>query len=141
LKREFSRLVIVVNGGITTAQQIDEQLGRVDGVMIGREAYHHPWSMAEWDRRFDGATSDAPPPERDAVEAAMVEYMERESAARAIAWPHIARHMMGLRNGAAGARRWRQVWSDHRLKDEPAREVSRLARSAMQASGAAVEPC
>jgi len=139
LKRDFPRLVIVVNGGITTAQQIEEQLANVDGAMIGREAYHHPWSMAEWDRRFDGATHNAPLSARDEIEEAMVEYMKRESAEHAIGWPHIARHMMGLRNGSAGARRWRQVWSDHRLEDEPAREVSRLAREAVRASSAAAE--
>ena len=41
--------------------------------------------------------------------------------------------MLGLRNGEPGARRWRQVWSDHALKGEPARTVSRLARAAMAA--------
>ena len=48
-------------------------------------------------------------------------------------WSRIARHMLGLRNGEPGARRWRQVWSDHGLKGEPARTVSRLARAAMAA--------
>ena len=57
----------------------------------------------------------------------MVAYMEREHAGRGTPWHSIARHMMGLYNGLPGARRWRQVWSDHRLKGERPREVMRLA--------------
>jgi tRNA-dihydrouridine synthase A len=103
--------------------------------MIGREAYHHPWAMAAWDERFFGeAPSEL---ERDAVEAAMVDYMERQQRDRGEPWSRIARHMIGLRNGEPGARRWRQVWSDHGLKAEPARTVSRLARDALRGVGRA----
>ena len=93
--------------------------------MIGREAYHDPWWMADWDARFFG---DAP---RDARRARtsrrqMCDYMacRRPSTAR---WSHIARHMLGLCNGVPGARRWRQVWSDHRLKSRPPHEVMAIA--------------
>ncbi|HNM40638.1 MAG TPA: tRNA dihydrouridine(20/20a) synthase DusA, partial [Giesbergeria sp.] len=61
---------------------------------------------------------------------AMVDYMEREAAQYGTPWYAIARHMLGLRHGLSGARRWRQVWSDHRLKDLPAREVAAQARAA-----------
>jgi tRNA-dihydrouridine synthase A len=81
--------------------------------------------MADWDARFFGATDE--PRDRDAVEDAMVEYMQRVVASGE-PWAHVARHMIGLRNGLAGARHWRQVWSDHRLKDEAPATVSRLAR-------------
>jgi tRNA-dihydrouridine synthase A len=127
LKRDFPELVFVVNGGVTTNDQIAAHLQALDGVMVGREAYHHPWGMTTWDARFYGA-----PPhtlDRDAIEEAMVGYMERR--ANWEPWSRIARHMLGLRNGEPGARRWRQVWSDHGLKSEPARTVSRLARAAM----------
>jgi tRNA-dihydrouridine synthase A len=100
--------------------------------MIGREAYHHPWTMASWDERFFGDWPSAL--ERDAVEAAMVEYMERQMRERDEPWSRIARHMIGLRNGEPGARRWRQVWSDHGLKGESPRTVSRLARAALAPS-------
>lgn len=59
----------------------------------------------------------------------MVDYMEREAAAHGTGWYAIARHMLGLRHGLPGARRWRQVWSDHRLKHRPAREVLALAHA------------
>lgn len=126
LKQELPQLKIVINGGIAGDEAIAEQLTHVDGVMIGREAYHHPWSMAGWDARFLGA-ADIAPPSREQVEAAMVAYMERLLAERGTSWPHVARHMMGLWNGTPGARRWRQVWSDHRLKAEPPAAVAAIA--------------
>jgi tRNA-dihydrouridine synthase A len=130
LKRDFPALCIVVNGGVTTDEQIAAHLQSVDGVMLGREAYHHPWKLADWDARF---FADAPRAiDRDSVENAMVDYMEQQQSPIGVPWPRIARHMLGLRNGEPGARRWRQVWSDHRLKDEPAAAVSGLARAAMQ---------
>ena len=133
LKRDFPALAFVVNGGVTTNAQIAAHLQAVDGVMIGREAYHHPWSLASWDAQFFG---DAVRPlDCDGVEAAMVDYMEQRSHSSGEPWSRIARHMLGLRNGQPGARRWRQVWSDHRLKGEPARVVSRLARAAMAGQG------
>ena len=127
LRAEFPGLTFVVNGGIETEDQISEQLRHVDGVMVGRRAYHEPWSMASWDARFFGDT--AQPRERDAVEDAMVGYLSR-LADSGIAWAGAARHMLGLRNGQPGARRWRQVWSDHRLRTLPPRDVERMAREA-----------
>ena len=132
LKRDFSALTIVLNGGVTSNEQIAEHLLHVDGVMLGREAYHHPWKMAEWDTRFLDAAAPAAT-EREEVEAAMVAYMEREARARATPWHSIARHMMGLYNGVPGARRWRQGWSDHRLKAQAPSDVMRLARRAFDA--------
>jgi tRNA-dihydrouridine synthase A len=122
---EFPALTIVLNGGLKTPEQIAEQLAHVDGVMLGREAYHHPWPMADWDARFFGA--EPVERDRDEVEAEMVRYMERV-VARGEPWSHVSRHMLGLRNGLPGARRWRQVWSDHRLKHEAPATVSRRAR-------------
>ena len=51
LKREFPELEIVVNGGISTLDHIDAQLAAVDGVMLGRAAYHNPWLLADFDAR------------------------------------------------------------------------------------------
>jgi tRNA-dihydrouridine synthase A len=137
LKRDFPLLRFVVNGGITDTGQIAQQLQAVDGVMVGREAYHHPWSMAGWDADWLGAAPAAAPPTREGVEAAMVAYMERENARSGTPWPAIARHMLGLYNGTPGARRWRQAWSDHRLKERPPRAVWAHARALRD--GAALE--
>lgn len=127
LKQDFPALTIVLNGGIATDAQIAEQLRSLDGVMVGREAYHHPWLMAGWDEAFLGAEHEVR--SREAVEAAMVGYMERMQR-DGEPWPRVARHMLGLWNGQPGARRWRQVWSDHRLKDQPPAVVAGLAAQA-----------
>jgi tRNA-dihydrouridine synthase A len=128
LKHDFPQLTIAINGGLTTSEQVAEQLQHVDGVMLGREAYHNPWWLSEWDVAFYGAAPSGI--SRESVEEQMVDYMEREAAAHGTAWYSIARHMLGLRHGMPGARKWRQVWSDHRLKGLPAREVLAHARAA-----------
>jgi tRNA-dihydrouridine synthase A len=134
LKRDFPLLTIVVNGGIQTSAEVAEQLAHVDGVMLGREAYHNPWWLAGWDEAFFG---DAPSGlTREWVEAQMVAYMEREAAVHGTSWYSVARHMLGLRHGLPGARKWRQVWSDHRLKALTASEVWAIARQG-QTTGAA----
>ncbi len=131
LKADFPHLVICVNGGIKTTDQVREQLRHLDGVMVGREAYHNPWWLSEWDAGFfegDGVASPAEVLTREHVEDQMVAYMEREAAAHGTPWAAIARHMLGLRHGLPGARHWRQVWSDHRLKGLAPREVWARAR-------------
>jgi tRNA-dihydrouridine synthase A len=130
LKREFPHLTIAINGGITTDVQIAEQLQQVDGVMVGREAYHNPWLLAGWDAAFLGAEPAALT--REEVEAHMCDYMAREAAAHGTPWSAIARHMLGLRHGLPGARRWRQVWSDHKLKGQHPRDVMALAHGAVR---------
>jgi tRNA-dihydrouridine synthase A len=138
LKRDFPALTIVANGGIAGDDAIAERLAEVDGVMVGRDAYHHPWRMADWDRRFLGDESAGAGPTREGVEDAMVGYMARQ-AALGRPWPGVARHMMGLWNGTPGARRWRQVWSDHRLKSEAPAAVAARATAARVDAAARVE--
>jgi tRNA-dihydrouridine synthase A len=133
LKRDFPRLTIAINGGFTTPAHVDEQLRELDGVMIGRAAYHDPWWLAQWDSRYWGESPD-PGRTREWVEEQMVAYMERDAAAHGTPWPSIARHMLGLRHGLPGARRWRQVWSDHRLKHMRPREVLARARDTLAAA-------
>ena len=128
LKRDFPALNIAINGGFATNGAVEEQLELVDGVMVGREAYHNPWWLTQWDERFYGAAPSSVT--RQGIEETMVNYMEREALRYGTPWPSIARHMLGLRHGLRGARCWRQVWSDHHLKDMPARQVMALARAA-----------
>jgi tRNA-dihydrouridine synthase A len=124
LKRDFPSRTIVLNGGVQTNEQIDEQLAHLDGVMLGREAYHNPWLMADWDERYFGEAPQVLT--RGEAEARMVAYMSRLQAA-GVPWSHASRHMLGLWNGTPGARKWRQVWSDHTLKAEAPQRVSDLA--------------
>ncbi|KQT10161.1 tRNA-dihydrouridine synthase A [Ramlibacter sp. Leaf400] len=134
LKRDFPGLLFVINGGLATNAQVQEHLQRgLDGVMAGREAYHNPWWLASWDEAFYGEAAFAG--SRESVEAALVDYMAAEKRERGTSWYSVARHMLGLRNGLPGARRWRQVWSDHRLKTLDPHEV--MARAHRQVALAA----
>jgi tRNA-dihydrouridine synthase A len=133
LKEDFPQLSISINGGITTDAQVREQLARLDGVMIGREAYHNPWWLASWDASYWGASQSlATARSREDIESAMCDYMICEAREHGTPWHSIARHMLGLRNGLPGARRWRQVWSDHRLRGLRPHEVMALAHGAVR---------
>jgi tRNA-dihydrouridine synthase A len=130
LKREFPQLTIVINGGLKSDAEIAEQLQHVDGVMMGRQAYHEPWQMVDWDRRFFGENGPANPENsREQVEALWVEYLSAQQASGR-PWSQAMRHALGLWNGQAGSRRWRQVWSDHRLKALVPAEVAQIATRA-----------
>ena len=128
LKRDFPGLTIVINGGITDNDAVAQHLQHVDGVMLGRAAYHNPWLLSAWDSRFFGAT--ATERTREDVEAQWVRYMEGRCAEPGVFWVQMARHAMGLYLGEPGARRWRQVWSDTRLKALAPAQVARMAREA-----------
>jgi tRNA-dihydrouridine synthase A len=125
LKSDFPDWTFVINGGFTATGQVQQQLQGLDGVMLGREAYHNPWWLSSWDEAFFGEPVFEGT--RESVEAALVDYMARQQRERGTSWYSVARHMLGLRNGLPGARRWRQVWSDHRLKTLDPHEVMALA--------------
>jgi len=141
LKKDFPELTIAINGGITRNKQITEHLKEVDGVMIGREAYYNPWLLTTWDEAFFQVQAQSvqskPVLSREDVEEAMVTYMERAFKEDGCPWYAIARHMLGLYHGQRGGRLWRQVWSNHKLKPMPTREVMAIAREAL-AKGAEV---
>lgn len=146
LKQDFSDAEFIVNGGILTMTDMDAHATGVDGIMVGRAAYHNPWLMSHWDTWLDALqhplVGDAPhallhvpagnEARRDEVEFAMVEYMADPKRCGGAHWYSVARHILGLRHGLPGARLWRQVWSDHRLKDRPVMDVYRLAQAALQ---------
>jgi len=97
LKQDFPKLEMVINGGITTRAQIDAQIGKVDGVMLGRAAYHDPWLLA-----------DAGKTRADVVQR-MVSYCREHPE---FTLRGVARHMLGLYHGAPKARLWRRMLSD-----------------------------
>ena len=109
LKRDFPRLEFVTNGGLADWQAIEAQLGLLDGVMLGRAAYHQPWLLAEADARIFG--DGALPKSRAEVAAAMAAYAARQVAA-GVALRHVTRHMLGLYHRAPRARLWRRMLSD-----------------------------
>jgi tRNA-dihydrouridine synthase A len=113
LKQQFPDLEIIINGGVKTDDEIAQHLEHVDGVMLGREAYHNPWVMADWDRRFYGDA--APGKTREQVLAEMIPYIAAQLAehgANGLKLNSITRHMLGLMAGLPGARAFRQLLSD-----------------------------
>ncbi len=119
LKQDLPELEIVLNGGITTVEQVDEVLSRVDGVMIGRQAYHDPYFLAILEQHFNSRWR---PPNRHAVVADMLPYIEKELA-RGERLGRITRHMLGLFAGQPGARAWRRYISENAFRDGAGPEV------------------
>jgi tRNA-dihydrouridine synthase A len=117
LKRDFPALEIIINGGIKKTAEIDLHLQHVDGVMLGREAYHNPYVMATFDARY---YEDASAPlSREAILHAMLPYMRAQLAQHGnggakggLRLNSITRHMLGLMTGMPGARGFRQTLSD-----------------------------
>lgn len=113
LKKDFPDCQIILNGGIETLEQVAEQLEHVDGVMIGRAAYHYPYRMAPFDARF--YDDDAPIKTPAQVIEAMMPYIDRQLSlygTKGLRLQGITRHMLGLMTGLPGARRFRQILSD-----------------------------
>ncbi len=118
LKKDFPDCQIILNGGIETLEQVAEQLVYVDGVMIGRAAYHHPYRMASFDARFYG--DDVPVKTPAEIVEAMIPYIDRQLSlygASGLRLQGITRHMLGLMTGLPGARRFRQILSDTSRND------------------------
>ena len=105
LKRDFPQTPIAINGGLTTLAQMQEQLAYVDGVMIGRAAYHDPELLLRVDPEFFGV---APPFNTafDAIEA-FIPYIDRELG-KGEKLSSMTRHMLGLFAGQPGARLFRR---------------------------------
>ncbi|MGD8853336.1 MAG: tRNA dihydrouridine(20/20a) synthase DusA [Gammaproteobacteria bacterium] len=120
LKRDFPGLPVHLNGGITTLAEAREHLRYVDGVMIGRAAYHNPWLLADVDREF--AADGSPPPTRHQVVGRLLPYVEQELAA-GTRLQQIARHLLGLFQGQPGARAWRRYLSEHAHRPDAGIEV------------------
>ncbi|WP_034640514.1 tRNA dihydrouridine(20/20a) synthase DusA [Chitinilyticum aquatile] len=112
LKEDFPDLEIIVNGGLTTHAACAEQLLHVDGVMVGREAYHNPWFLKEVDSLYYGESTT--PHDRHATILALRQFVEAELA-DGVPLRIIARHLLGLFHGIRGGRQWRRMLSDATL--------------------------
>lgn len=110
IKRDFPQLEVVINGGITTLEAIQEHVQWVDGVMIGRAIYHNPYLLSQVDRCFYGDFH--PLPTRYEIIDAFLPYMEQQLA-RGIRLSAMTRHILGLFQGQPGARIWRRYLSEN----------------------------
>ena len=129
LKRDFPELEIVINGGLTQIGHVDAVLQQVDGAMIGRQAYHQPYFLAELERHFDAAKGV---PSREDVVEQMLPYIDRQLA-NGVPLNSISRHMLGLFAGQPGARAWRRYISEHAHREGAGSEILVNALNAMPA--------
>jgi len=119
LKQDFPDLTIDINGGLTSLEQVDAVLEHVDGAMIGRQAYHQPYFLAELEQHFN---PDQAVPSRQDVVDRMLPYVDR-MIAEGVSLNSMTRHMLGLFAGRPGARAWRRYISEHAHREGAGSEV------------------
>ncbi len=127
LKQDFPSVQFTLNGGITSVDQIEHHLSRVDGVMAGREAYQNPWIIKEIDDYFfacDESSSGrlAPVQSRRDIVHAYLPYVEKQLS-KGVYLGRMTRHMLGLFHAQPGAKRWRRYLSEHGAKKNAGIEV------------------
>ncbi len=128
LKQESPHLQVVINGGIDSLDAVKNHLEHVDGVMLGRAAYHTPWLLAQCQQQlFEKQSINTP---EDIIEP-MNLYIERQVRA-GTAVKHISRHLLGLFQGLPGARAWRRYLSENAYRDDNNIELLSQALAAMK---------
>lgn len=134
LKQRLGDYPVYINGGITTLEASEEHIAHLDGVMLGRAAYHDPMILAKVDTRLFGATT--PVPTLADIEVAMTAYAGRERS-KGTRLNQITRHMLGLANGLPGARRFRQILSVEACKSGAGPEIIAEAFACIERAEAA----
>ena len=126
MKRDFPQLEIIINGGIKTLEQSEQHLEQVDGVMVGREAYHNPFMMNQVDERLYGEAQD-----KKTAYDVLDQYMEYMQAQieQGVYLKHMSRHLLGLFIGQPGAKAWRRHISENAHKEGAGIEVIQQAVS------------
>ena len=120
LKKDYPDLEIVINGGVTTLRQAEEHLQYVDGVMIGREAYHNPYMLATVDHIFYGELGELKT--RAQILELLVPYIESELA-QGTRLQHISRHILGLFHAQPRGKLWRRFLSENAYKKDAGIQV------------------
>ena len=128
LKKDFPHLDIQINGGIKTVDDIQQHWQHTDGVMIGREAYHNPYILAQA-LKFWG--EDTPTPHQ--ILEKFLPFMEQELA-NGVPLMQMTRHILGLFQGMTGARKWRQHLSTYAHQKHQGIELVKEAASFVQAN-------
>jgi len=128
LKQRLAHVPIIVNGGLVSLDQMDEQLRHVDGVMVGRAAYQEPYLLLDVDEHFFGETA----PVSSLFEAVerFLPYVERELE-KGVPLNAMTRHILGLFNGRKGARAFRRHLATEAVKAGAGTQVLRDALAHM----------
>ena len=120
LKQARPSLRVTINGGIKTLESMQQHLQHVDAVMLGREAYHNPYLLSQFDAQFYG--SNESPRSRQEVIHALLPYIEQELT-EGTPLHSMTRHLHGLFLGCRGARAWRRFLSENDNKTDAGTEV------------------
>ncbi len=131
LKRDNPELQVIINGGLCSHEALETQLVHVDGVMVGREAYYNPMSLARIDKALYDSSA-AVPLARDIVHQYM-EYVEEELSA-GTPLRAMTQHLLGLYQGVPGARRWRRTLSEEGRLEDAGIEVIERALATVEES-------
>lgn len=136
LKQERPDLTITINGGITTLQECQEHLRHVDGVMLGREAYHNPFLLSRVDELLYGEEPNGLTRESflESIEPYIVSELSQGASLQGM-----VRHLLGLYQGCPGGRIWRRILSEESVGPGAGIEVLHRAREAVEATRRQVE--
>ncbi|MCK4705832.1 MAG: tRNA dihydrouridine(20/20a) synthase DusA [Gammaproteobacteria bacterium] len=110
LKQARPSLRVTINGGIKTLESMQQHLQHVDAVMLGREAYHNPYLLSQFDAQFYG--SNESPRSRQEIIHALLPYIEQELT-EGTPLHSMTRHLHGLFLGCRGAKAWRRFLSEN----------------------------
>ena len=130
MKARFPHLDIVLNGGLESLAQAKAESEGLDGVMLGRAAYHNPWILRDVDTVFYGGAEASFT--REAVIEDLIGYAARIEGADRSA-KALIRHVMGIYAGQPGARVWRRTLSEGIPSGQPPSEIITKALSVMRA--------
>ena len=109
LKEDFKELNIIINGGITSLEQIKNHIKKVDGVMIGRSIYHSPYLLTDIEKEiFDNENV----PSRQEVVEKLVMYLKNEIK-KGTRINQVMRHTLGLFHGQTGSNFWKRYLSEN----------------------------
>ena len=114
VKKQNPDLEIIINGGISKVDEIDNHLKHCDGVMIGRSIYQNPYSLVEIEREIFNTEIN---PSREQVVEQLLEYLEKE-VKLGTKVNHIMRHTVGLYHGQIGSKEWKRYLSDNLMARE-----------------------
>ena len=133
LKQDFPELKIILNGGLKTIAQCKQALVKLDGVMVGREAYQNPFMLSDVDSFIFGV-SDTAIHDAMTIAESYASYIEQQLSL-GVKLNHMTRHTLGLFNGKPGARQYRRHLSENAYKNDAGVEVYLQALNKITATG------
>ena len=123
LKKDFPKEEIIINGGITSAEQIKEHLKKVDGVMMGRSIYHSPYLLAEIERKIFNNENIL---SRHEVMESLIPYVKEETQ-KGTRLNQIMRHTLGLFHGQVGSSFWKRYLSENMcVRDADVKKIDHI---------------